>query len=124
MASLSCTFFGRRDCPSEIKPKLREVLIDLIENNDVDMFYVGKQGSFDYIVRSTLQELMQIYPNINYAVVLERVPGKRDEFECRDFSDTMLLEGSENVHPRYAIAWRNRWMIEQSDYVVTYITHS
>jgi len=36
----------------------------------------------------------------------------------------MLPEGIETVHPRFAISWRNKWMIEQSDYVVTYITHS
>ena len=46
----ACTFFGHRDCPSSIKPKLREVLIDLIENHSVDMFYVGQQGAFDGIV--------------------------------------------------------------------------
>ena len=39
----ACTFFGHRDCPSSIKPKLREALIDLIENHTVDMFYVGQQ---------------------------------------------------------------------------------
>ena len=33
----ACTFFGHRDCPSSIKPKLRDVLIDLIENHAVDM---------------------------------------------------------------------------------------
>jgi len=36
----------------------------------------------------------------------------------------MLPEGIETVHPRFAISWRNKWMIKQSDYVVTYITHS
>ena len=50
----ACTFFGHRDCPSAIKPKLREVLIDLIENHAVDMFFVGQQGAFDGIVRSVL----------------------------------------------------------------------
>ena len=24
----------------------------------------------------------------------------------------------------FAISWRNKWMLKQSDYVVTYITHS
>lgn len=72
----ACTFFGHRDCPSSIKPKLREVLIDLIENHAVDMFYVGQQGAFDAIVRSVLKELVSVYPNINYAVVLERIPQK------------------------------------------------
>ena len=36
----------------------------------------------------------------------------------------MLPEGIETVHPHFAISWRNKWMIKQSDYVVTYITHS
>ena len=119
-----CTFFGHRDCPNSIKPKLREVLIDLIENHAVDMFYVGQQGAFDGIVRSVLKELVLVYPHISYAVVLERLPPKRDEFDTRDYSDTMLPEGIETVHPRFAISWRNKWMIQQSDYVVTYITYS
>lgn len=120
----ACTFFGHRDCPSSIKPKLREVLIDLIENHAVEMFYVGQQGAFDAMVHSVLKELVSTYPNINYAVVLERMPLKRDEFDTQDYSDTMLPEGIETVPPRFAISWRNKWMIKQSDYVVTYITHS
>ena len=120
----ACTFFGHRDCPTSIKPKLHEVLSDLIENHAVDMFYVGQQGAFDGIVRSVLMEVVSVYPHINYAVVLERMPQKRDEFDTRDYSDTMLPEGIEVVHPRFAISWRNKWMIKQSDYVVTYITHS
>ena len=120
----ACTFSGHRDCPSSIKSKLRKVLTDLIESHAVDMFYVGQQGSFDSMVRSVLKELVSLYPHINYAVVLERIPPKRDEFDIRDYSDTMLPEGIETVHPRFAISWRNKWMIKQSDYVVTYVTHS
>lgn len=107
----ACTFFGHRDCPSSIKPKLHSVLIDLVENHAVDMFYVGQQGAFDGIVRSVLKELVSMYPHIRYAVVLERLPPKRGEFDTRDYSDTMLLEGIETVHPRFAISWRNNWMI-------------
>ena len=86
------------------------------------MFYVGNQGRFDVIVRSVLRELRKEYPQINYAVVLAYMPGKQTEHD--DYSDTMLPEGIESVHPRYAISWRNNWMLRQSDYVVTYITHS
>ena len=119
-----CTFFGHHDCPSSIKVKLRDTLISLIENHAVDMFYVGRQGAFDAIAHSVLKELVSIYPHIDYAVVLERLPPKRDEFDLTDYSDTMLPEGIESVHPRFAISWRNNWMIKQSDYVVTYITPS
>ena len=118
----ACTFFGHRDCSETIKPKLREVLIDLITNHDVDMFYVGHQGQFDAYVRSELKKIKQEYPQINYAVVLAYVPSKKNEYD--DYSDTMLSEGIESVHPHYAIAWRNNWMLRQSDYVDTYITHT
>lgn len=117
-----CTFFGHRDCPDTTKPKLRSTIIDLIENHNVDMFYVGKQGQFDAMVRSALKQLKQEYPHIDYAVVLAYMPGKQNNYE--DYSDTMLPEGIETVHPRYAISWRNNWMLKRSDYVVTYITHS
>ena len=66
----TCTFFGHRDCPETIKPKLRSTIIDLIENHNVDMFYVGNQGQFDAMVRSALKKLKQEYPHIDYAVVL------------------------------------------------------
>jgi uncharacterized phage-like protein YoqJ len=118
----ACTFFGHSDCPQTIQPKLREVLIDLITNHDVDTFYVGNHGQFDTLVQHTLRQLKKEYPKITYAVVLAYMPGKPKEYE--DYSDTMLPEGIETVHPRYAISWRNNWMLKQSDYVITYITHS
>ena len=118
----TCTFFGHRDCPESIKPRLREALVDLITNQGVDMFYVGHQGQFDAMVRSTLRELKREYLQIDYAVVLAYMPGKKTEYD--DYSDTMLPEGIESVHPHYAISWRNNWMLRQSDYVVTYVTRS
>ncbi len=116
-----CTFFGHKDCPGDIAPKLREKLICLIDHG-VDLFYVGHQGQFDALVRATLWKLSVIYPHIHYAVVLAYLPSKRHEGE--DYSDAMLPEGIENIHPRHAIVWRNDWMLKQSDYVVTYLTHT
>ena len=117
-----CTFFDHRDCLEEIKAKLRDVIVDLINNQGVDMFYVGHQGQFDGLVHGVLKKLQQDYPTIRYAVVLAYMPSQKREYD--DYSDTMLPEGIESVHPHYAISWRNKWMLEQSDFVVTYITHS
>lgn len=116
-----CTFFGHRDCPSGIDKKLREALTDLIVHRGVTMFYVGNQGQFDAAVRRVLRDLKQEYSQMDYAVVLAYMPGKRNEYE--DHSDTMLPEGIELVHPHFAISWRNDWMLQQADFVVTYITH-
>lgn len=117
-----CTFFGHRDCPDSIRAKLQEVLVDLITNCEVEMFYVGHQGQFDIIVRGVLRDLKKEYPHINYAVFLAYMPEKHNNYI--DYADTMLPEGIEAVHPRYAISWRNNWMLQRSTYVVAYIIHT
>ena len=123
MRERSCTFFGHRDCPADIKKNIEDAILELINNHGVTVFYVGNQGLFDSLVRSVLRQLQVQFPNIRYAVVLAYMPkGKPEEYV--DYSDTMLPEGIELVHPRYAIAWRNQWMIDRSDYVIAYITHN
>lgn len=118
-----CTFFGHRDCPEEIRPKLREALVRFIEDHGVDQFYVGNQGTFDRIAREVLCRLKKEYPHIRYAVVLAYMPAKRGKSDASDLSDTLLPEGIETVPERFAISWRNRWMLYQSDFVLAYITH-
>ena len=119
----ACTFFGHNETPQEAETVLREVIIDLIENNNANMSYVGNQGKFDGMARRTLKSLKADYPDIDYAVVLAYMPIEKDESDYRDYSDTIFPDGLENVHPRFAIAKRNRWMIDMADYVVTYVSH-
>lgn len=88
------------------------------------MFYVGNNGHFDALVRQSLREMKPEYLKMEYAVVLAYMPREKKEYDLADYSDTMLPEGIETVHPRFAISWRNKWMLKQSQYVVTYITHS
>ncbi len=121
MEKKACTFFGHRDSPETIKPKIRTAVIDLIENHGVTMFYVGNQGNFDRMVRSVLKEVTTAYPGVGYAVVLAYMPSAKVANLSEDFSDTMLPEGIETVPKRYAISWRNKWMIDHADYVVTYL---
>ncbi len=116
-----CTFFGRRDCPNTILPKLQDVLEDLILHNHVDTFYVGNQGQFDALVYRTLQELRETHPHIRVTIVLAYMPGKKTDSD--HYEDTILPDGIESTPPRYAISKRNDWMLKQPDYAVTYITH-
>lgn len=120
----ACTFFGHRDCPSSIKGKLHKEIERLICNHGVDTFYVGKQGSFDRMAYVALVELRQRYRYIKVYRVLAYMPRLSDIAQDRSvLDDTILPEGIEKVHPRYAIPHRNNWMIYRSDYVVAYITH-
>lgn len=108
----ACTFFGHSDCP-DLRAELKDAVMQLVEVG-VDTFYVGNQGRFDAQVRCVLGKL-----GVRYAVVLAYLPKASNG----DLGDTMFPEGLELVHPRFAIDRRNRWMLERSEYVVTYVRH-
>ncbi len=109
-----CTFFGHRDAPAEVKPKIRETILSLVQRG-VTHFYVGNQGAFDRMVLGELETIAKEYP-IQYDVVLAYFP-------TQDMTtvQTILPDGIEQVHPRFAISWRNDWMIEKSEIVVAYV---
>lgn len=119
-----CTFFGHKDTPENIQPLLRTVIIDLIQNKNVDLFYVGNNGNFDFMVKNTLKLLKLSYPHIKYSVVLSYMPNHKNGSANIDYSDTIYPEELENIPPKYAIVKRNQWMIRQSDYVITYVKYT
>ena len=119
MKEQTITFFGHRDTPKEIEPALRLTLIDLIENKNETVFYVGNHGKFDAMVRRQLEDLSKIYP-IKYYVVLAYMPSKNDNPD----EHSILPEGIESVPRRFAINYRNKWMLTKSDIVVTYVTRN
>lgn len=115
---MTCTFFGHRNAPEIIVPKLKTILIDLIENKNVDMFYVGNNGAFDRMAKEILKELKQTY-KINYYVVLAYIPRKND-FE--DYSDSIYFDELNTTPHKYRIIERNKIMLKKSDIVITYVT--
>lgn len=119
---MTCSFFGHRYIDEAIAAPLKNALTNLIANN-VDTFLVGHQGDFDRLVLRTLRQLKKEFPQIRYRVVLAYLPAAPAAYCAYTEEETVFPEGLETVPPRYAISWRNRWMIRQSDVVVTYITH-
>ena len=121
---MTCCFFGHKDAPSNIFPALVDSIENLITDHSVSSFLVGNQGGFDSMVLRALRHLKRKYPHISYNVVLAYIPTEKQEYDSYEFGETMIPEGLENVHPRYAISWRNKWMVNESEYVVAYVSHS
>ena len=117
----ACTFFGHRDCPMHIQPYLNSALVELIENFSVDTFYIGNQGNFDRLASVSLQNLSQKYTHIKYTVVFAYPPKSPSSLS---FTNTLLPEGIELIPSRYAVSWRNNWMLDRADYVITYVTYT
>jgi len=121
---LVCSFFGHSNCPDSIRQNLKEEIVKIIGGPETVYFYVGHQGHFDGMVRSIMKELIKEGYDINYSVVLAYMPGKKYEFDAsNEYADTMYPEGLESVHPKFAITWRNNWMVEQADVILCYVKY-
>ena len=77
----TCTFLGHRQCPPDLRPQLRRVLMDFIEEHGVRTFYVGNQGGFERMACSVLRELCLEYPSSPMGLFWRISPsmGKRRE---------------------------------------------
>lgn len=116
---MTVCFFGHKDTPETVRPFLEQEIERLIDRGG-ECFLVGNQGSFDRMVLGCLRRMAKKHPGITYKVVLAYMP-RTGEFA---YGETVLPEGQELVHPRYAIAHRNRWMAEEADAAVVYVAHS
>ncbi len=54
---MTCCFFGHEYTPEEIRPKLRDVLEELVAYKKADNFLVGNHGDFDRMVKQELIKL-------------------------------------------------------------------
>ena len=103
----TCTFFGHRDCPDSLRPSLQQAIVRLIVEEGVDTFYVGHQGKFDRLALAALQQA--------YLPTSRDVPWQP--------ADTMVPDGIEDVPKRFAISYRNRWLVEHADMVIAYVLY-
>ena len=115
----ACTFFGHSDYCSFDDESLRSAIRQRIEEGD-DIFYVGDKGAFDWAVYRCLKKLQKEYPHIQIGVVLAYLPSEKD----LEIPDSMVPEGLETVHPKFAIDKRNHWMLTQSHSCICYIDHT
>lgn len=119
-----CCFFGHSTCPNTVRQILKQEIVKMSGGPEKVIFYVGHQGQFDSMVRSVMKELIKEGKEVDYSVVLAYMPGERYEFDSPDaYADTMYPEGLESVHPKYAITWRNSWMVEKADKIICYVKY-
>lgn len=120
----ACTFFGHRNAPEYLKNEIYKMIEFLIKERRVDRFYVGNNGNFDRMVLCLLEGAKGKYPFISYYVVLAYHPVAARYGEERYYKNTIIADRLEGVPKRFAISKRNGWMIEKSDYMISYVTAS
>ena len=113
----ACTFFGHGDSPDGLFLILKDTIVNLLIHHQVTVFYVGTHGNFDTMAYRAVKELQVEYPEIRVYRVLAYMPKE-------EVPDSLFPEGVELVHPKYAISWRNKWMLDHSAYVVAYVVRN
>lgn len=134
----TCSFFGHREIgeTEELKIHLRNVIINLIENEGVAIFLFGSRSEFNYLCHFIVTELKNTYPHIqrhaytcrSETCTLEKERAYWEEiyshFEKRPIS---LLGVEEEIE--HKTKWtsgkaqyveRNQAMIDDSDYCIFY----
>lgn len=113
------TFCGhsRVSHPSQVEQWLTEVIGDLIEAG-ATQFYLGGYGEFDSLAFTVIRKLKKSYSHIEAIYVmpyLDRQPWNVDWYDGTTYPPI-------EQHPkRFAISYRNRWLAEMADVVVSYV---
>lgn len=124
---LVCTFAGHREVfKSGIAQAVRLLVDTILDNEDQVLFYNGGMGEFDNICARVVKEAKQNNPgkSIENILVLPymqaRLNRQKAYFETT-FDHIMVLELPANMHYKHAIQARNRWMVDQADWVIAYL---
>ncbi len=121
-----CTFFGHRTIlrtPFCVQ-RTREVMIDLIENHDVDVFILGDHGQYDNLCFSIARDLKKQYPHICLHLYLPYIE-KHGENRINEGYDSIEITDIGSRCPyRYKFPRRNEIMVARCDFFVCYIKWS
>ena len=118
----TCTFIGHHDCSNEVIEELYKRIEYLIINKNVDTFYIGNNGNFDYYVYKVLCKLEKLY-NIEIIILLAYINRKKDDVYY-DYNKTVFPDILEKVPLKFAIHKRNEYMKKHSQYMICYMNHT
>lgn len=120
-----CSFCGHRDADSSLRTQIKAAITDIIENEGITTFYSGCMGAFDSLCESAVRELKQTYHLKLYLIapyMTQRI--NRDGKYYKELYDDIIIPDLGEVHYKRAITERNRWIVEQSNVLLCYVTHS
>lgn len=114
--------------PKGLKARVRQEIINLIENEDVDTFLVGEIGGYEEDVYDVVLSVQKEYPKIRIYLVISQMRDlhetgdiyRGDWIERRGFNDFILPPRCEFGYKKLCIVYRNRYLIENTDFIIAY----
>ena len=97
-----------------------ERVLDLLEKqakNAPCEFFLGGYGSFDRFAHHCAKKFKQVHTNATITFVTPYLPAREEHTSF----DLVVYPPLENVPPRFAISHRNRWIVQQADFLIAYV---
>lgn len=127
---MTISFLGHRSLYTS-ENLFNEVENAIMKNAKFDegvTFLLGGYGDFDDLCARVCREIKKCQKNCEIVFVTPYMTisqqEKMKEWVKLGLYDSVLYPPLEHVPLKFAIGKRNRWMIDQSDYVVLYVEHS
>ena len=121
------TFIGHRNLKKtkELLGLIEKSIVDNIDNSGKNIIYCGEYGDFDEMCREISQKIKRSFENIEivfispYFTLSQQI--KIREFVESGVYDSAMYPELENVPLKFAINYRNQWMIERADLIIAYV---
>ena len=119
------TFCGHADFQKtpEMASRLLTLLEERVGNSPAEL-YLGGYGGFDRFAYEVASQYKQTHPQVSLVFV---TPYLTEEYQRTHLTeaatryDAILYPELERVPPRFAISYRNRYMVEKADLVIAYV---
>ena len=115
-----CCGFGHRIMLIDVEKLLREML-ERLAVQGVTAFYTGGMGEFDELFARTVRSIKRNDRRLRLVLVLpyltRQAATERAWYETQ-YDEILIPAELDGVHPKSAIALRNRWMVDRSSIVI------
>lgn len=118
-----CFFIGHRDASSSLMPQLESAVKKHITDYGVTDFVVGQYGAFDRMAARAVIEAKKAFPNITLSILLPYHPSEREVHAPEGYDSTFYPPGMEQVPRKLAIVRANKYMVDNSDFLIAYAWH-
>lgn len=105
----------------EYEKRILSFLEEKIGNQFAEMYF-GGYGSFDWFVYECCKKYKEMHPNVSLIFVTPYLNIDNQLIQEKKY-DSIIYPEIENKPKRYAITYRNKYMVEKADYVIAYVSH-
>lgn len=126
MNSFTVSLFGHRkiDDLRRLEDKLAPIIRELMQTKAYVSFLIGRNGEFDEYAAAVIKHAQKAVGKENNDVILV-LPYAVEalEYYVKYYDNIIIPDSVYGAHPKTAITLKNRWMVERSTLVITYVEH-